>query len=1054
MGGKNLRKKYKALAISLLIIIGISNSIQGISVKSVKKDEILSISIETPEGITKIKFSSVVKNPKELGLTGILTNADEKSYENALMKTKKINFNPSQCNPYYMNSKQIYLGISDLQSYGSPGEPMVPMKTIIVDLPKNSEIIDVGMTDVFYREIDQKLNIIPNPEPVWWHISDEIESKEVFESIRLKKDIFNSEVFFPGSVVSYQEGNDNYRKKLFVRIFPIQNIPKTGRTVLITNGNLEIYYKEKEEIEYSYNSQISNAKNVIITPSSFYKQACELRDFHNLEGTSTFVVNTTWIKNNYRRVNHRNLTTFPLGLKRYDKVLAKKIISFLGDYSAHPNLEYVTLLGNARLIPPSNYFFFGTSNVPSDIYYASPDIDFVPNYHIGRLPVNNVDEATHVVNKIKNWNSTTTLFNNVSVAGGKPFSSPFDIGEMITTDSINRGFFSGSNITKYFGTDESFDKLNLISPLSGNTGILYHIGHGSGDRIMLNGEPISVKDLMELPACNKTPIVASIACYNGAFDTHISKSFKFNHSIGEATLLSNAGGIAYLGGVRGNAGIPIFYIDNGQVKILKEPYMAGMLTNFFEAYNNNSKTNLGELTTSAMLKFIEENDFSNSQNKYTYCCFVLLGDPALKLPTRPDGIEYKSPVSKAEKIIVSTELETFAEFYHGSGQVPICALHDNSTIKIQTNSPTAKVKAIDSNKFSNMTVKKTNVSSINNNITLNLSLNKSSFYSIRTITEDGKEGWFYVTLSKIVDDDFNLSEPGWQNSKWANIQEAIDCSQDGEIIFVLNGTYKENLMIDKPIQLLGENKSKTIIDGNQNKNVINIKLSKVNWYNKTSISRFTIRNSGNEVNNAGILIRFSNYTGLKIYDNIISSNQKGIYLQENRIRPTVSFNTIENNGYGIYIESRCNINNNEIKNNTYGFYISNTSYTIILSNKIDSNDYGIYLSESKLNLFYLNHLTKNKHGILLRSSSINMIIFSNFIKNDRHAQFVKCKSNIWFNNYWDNWIGLKFNRRILIPKLIFGRAGRIFGLIPWLNIDPVPKKTSNSKLPYFLDIII
>jgi len=46
------------------------------------------------------------------------------------------------------------------------------------------------------------------------------------------------------------------------------------------------------------------------------------------------------------------------------------------------------------------------------------------------------------------------------------------------------------------------------------------------------------------------------------------------------------------------------------------------------------------------------------------------------------------------------------------------------------------------------------------------------------------------------------------------IQEAINAAGNGDTIFVHNGTYHENVIVNKTIYLVGENKSSTIICGN------------------------------------------------------------------------------------------------------------------------------------------------------------------------------------------------------------------------------------------------
>ena len=58
--------------------------------------------------------------------------------------------------------------------------------------------------------------------------------------------------------------------------------------------------------------------------------------------------------------------------------------------------------------------------------------------------------------------------------------------------------------------------------------------------------------------------------------------------------------------------------------------------------------------------------------------------------------------------------------------------------------------------------------------------------------------------------------------KYTSIQKALDDAQNDDTVFVYNGNYYENLVINKRVILIGEHKNTTIINGNNNGDVINI----------------------------------------------------------------------------------------------------------------------------------------------------------------------------------------------------------------------------------------
>ena len=98
--------------------------------------------------------------------------------------------------------------------------------------------------------------------------------------------------------------------------------------------------------------------------------------------------------------------------------------------------------------------------------------------------------------------------------------------------------------------------------------------------------------------------------------------------------------------------------------------------------------------------------------------------------------------------------------------------------------------------------------------------------------------WAYIPPNTIfVDDD---APPEWYDATHVRtIQEGIDNASIDDIVFVFNGTYFENVVADKTINLIGEDENSTIIDGSNIENVITVTSDFI------TICGFTIQNSGN-----------------------------------------------------------------------------------------------------------------------------------------------------------------------------------------------------------------
>jgi parallel beta-helix repeat protein len=234
---------------------------------------------------------------------------------------------------------------------------------------------------------------------------------------------------------------------------------------------------------------------------------------------------------------------------------------------------------------------------------------------------------------------------------------------------------------------------------------------------------------------------------------------------------------------------------------------------------------------------------------------------------------------------------------------------------------------------------------------------------------------------------------------YTRIQDALDnITTDGYRIFVYNGTYYEHLIINYQIDLFGEDRSNTIIDGNGSNTVITVNANNVN------ISHFTIKNHNASVNSSLIHINedhsiitdnilsqgyhgifLDNSNNHLIYDNIIQNNAgDGIRLNRSNDNVNISFNTIlrNRNGISFYSSQRDKLYNNEIKNNKQnGIFLNRTCQNnIIINNNVSKNgNHGIYLND------YSNHQTitsnqvyyNNNSGIVLENCSSNLYIDDN-----------------------------------------------------------------------------
>jgi parallel beta-helix repeat protein len=232
-----------------------------------------------------------------------------------------------------------------------------------------------------------------------------------------------------------------------------------------------------------------------------------------------------------------------------------------------------------------------------------------------------------------------------------------------------------------------------------------------------------------------------------------------------------------------------------------------------------------------------------------------------------------------------------------------------------------------------------------------------------------------VEVADMVEAPITFYVGGGGLGNFSTIQEAIDFADSGATVFVYNGIYYEHVIVNKTLNLIGENRNKTIIDGGDSENVTKIEAS---WVN---ITGFTFQESGGW--RAGLDL--NNVHFCKIFDNNFRNNSYSIALDSS------NNNTIRNNNFSFHSRRGISLeysNQNIIKGNTIasslsaGILLYNSIGNIVKDNTILSGtNAGIHVVRSDNNVVIGNFAYDCFRGITIQYEGENNVTHNTVSQN-------------------------------------------------------------------------
>nr|WP_319372966.1 right-handed parallel beta-helix repeat-containing protein [uncultured Methanobacterium sp.] len=326
-----------------------------------------------------------------------------------------------------------------------------------------------------------------------------------------------------------------------------------------------------------------------------------------------------------------------------------------------------------------------------------------------------------------------------------------------------------------------------------------------------------------------------------------------------------------------------------------------------------------------------------------------------------------------------------------------------------------------------------------------VTLTSSSSSGATTVTAST----YNQTVSKLFRKSFNTIQSAISNSLTVN----------GDVILVENGTYTENVVVNKNLTIISDS-SVTVQASNTSNPVFTItRGGSGSW-----IQGFVISGA---VNSFGLLLDgcsnctinnntiTNNCIGLGTGDiktenniimcNNITSNQVGLGTS-NSYNYVIYDNTITYNSNGgvelldsdnTVIYTNLIMENNSPGNFSFGIYLSNSNNTLIQNNLIPGNRYGLYIVDSRNCTVYSNLLTECIVGIYVNNTVAN-INFNSITLNILYGLY-----NVYGNiNATNNWWGSNTNP--LNSNINICNMNGTVNTTTWLMLNIDPTSTVNS----------
>lgn len=484
---------------------------------------------------------------------------------------------------------QVFL--EDLEFFGKPGEPRLPVKLIHLLIPVEQRIESVKIVNLKSQVLPGTYTVYPIQPPL--PISRMPWRDEKVAFFPPDPQIYSWSSEFPGKLVDViSHGFMAGYHIAALTVHPIQYVPAEGKLSFSDQIELELIYgpSERAPLEVSHRSvkashtysravesMVANPEEIslapqrvsssppepeveylIITTEEFTAYFQQLADWKTTKGVPAEIYTVEWITSNYSGVDTQ-----------------EQIRYFIRDMYQNHGTIWVLLGGDISKVPHRKAFAFvetGTwmDEIPADLYYSDLDsnwnangdtlwggfgdaVDFYPDVFVGRAPVDNVSQVLNFINKTLEYQiaPSTDYLLNILLTGEILWSDPYTPAGVLK-NAIDFMYIPDrfdSTITKLYESEGTLNYTSFNNALNSGQNIVNHYGHGNTGGFSIGPNWWSSSSMNNLINSPRHSILYTVSCLSAAFD--------ISDCCGEHFINNpNGGGVAYVGNSRYGWGIP------------------------------------------------------------------------------------------------------------------------------------------------------------------------------------------------------------------------------------------------------------------------------------------------------------------------------------------------------------------------------------------------------------------------------------------------------------------------------------------------------------------